>query len=98
MKTVVRGCALAIGIWLSLLGPSRALHLVGGLDAVGMDDTVIAQLFMPLLFLTRLATIWVLLRLGWSVLSSCRRVRKFQPRRMPNLSNADYYGRKSWPR
>jgi len=93
MKTVFRCCALAIAIWVSFISPSSALQ------ALSADEAMMAHLLTPWLLIARLATIWVLLRLGWSALSSSRaKVRRFQPRPLPNFSNPSHHGRKLWTR
>jgi len=59
---------------------------------------MMTHLIMPWLWMARLATIWVLLRLGWEALGARRRVRKFQPRSLPDFSNVGHHGRKLWTR
>ena len=98
MRNLVRYCALAIGIWLSLATPSGRLQFVAWAGPLNMGDAMMTHLLMPWLWIARLATIWVLLRLGWSALSSRTRVRKLQPHPLSNLSNAGYPGRKLWTR
>ena len=103
MRSVVRWCALAIGIWVLVTSPSdifRTIHFVGTLDTGSADDAIMAYVLMPSLWFLRLATVWALLRAGWSAFSRSRaKVCKFKPRPLPKLHGSDSgQWRKSWTR
>ncbi len=100
MKTVVRWCAVVIGIGILLATPDslvRAIHFVGTFDPITTDDSTLIRVVVQSLLYLRLAAIWVVLRMGWSLLPSGAKVRKFQPRPLPNFENYRQW-RKSWTR
>lgn len=103
MRTVRKWCALAIGIWVLVTSPSdivKTLHFAGTLDLASADDAIMARVLIPALLFLRLATIWVLLRVGWGAISHSRsKVRRFKPGPLSDFSDGGYpQRRKSWTR
>ena len=97
MKTVIRLCAFAIGIWILLASPEsleRVVRFFAALQPVGTDNSALVRFLMRSVFYLRLAAIWVVFRTGLNLLASAPRVRKFQPRALPSFFDAGHHGRK----
>jgi len=101
MRTVIRLCAFAIGIWILLASPEsleRAVRFFAALQPAGTDNSTFVQFLMQSIFGLRLAAIWVVFHTGLSLLASAPGMRKFQSRPLPDFSNADHHGRTLWTR